>query len=147
MPDTASLLRGSIELAASREALITTRFYAIFHARYPQVIPLFGRNSADAQQRMLQDALLAVLDHLDDSAWLANTMGALGAKHVEYGVTDEMYPWVGECLIATLAELCGDEWTKDHEEAWVAAYGALTGLALAGADRARAAANESAAQA
>jgi hypothetical protein len=28
-----------------------------------------------------------VLDHLEDAPWLTDTLGALGAKHVGYGVT------------------------------------------------------------
>lgn len=140
MPDAATLLRESVSIAAAREPVITKRFYSIFHSRYPQVIPLFSKNAPEKQQEMLQGAILAVLDHLDDSAWLADTMGAIGAKHLDYGVTDEMYPWVGECLIAALAELCEDQWTPEHEAAWASAYGALTELALAGANRARASA-------
>jgi hemoglobin-like flavoprotein len=132
------LLVQSIGWAAEREPVITRRFYEILFARYPQVQPLFGRNSGDAQARMLQDAILAALDHIEDGAWLTETLGALGARHVAYGVTDEMYGWVGECLIATLAEHCGDRWSNDHHAAWGRTYGALTGLALAGAARARA---------
>ncbi len=64
-------------------------------------------------------------------------LGALGARHVSYGVTDDMYPAVGECLIAALAELCGDRWTKEHEAAWAAVYGVLADLAIAGAKRER----------
>jgi len=134
-----TLLRESIGVAAAREPVITRRFYEIFHTRYPQVVPLFSKNAPEKQQEMLQSALLAVLDHLDDAAWLSETLGALGAKHVSYGVTAEMYPWVGECLIAALADLCGDAWTPEHEAAWAQAYGVLTDLALAGAARAEAA--------
>lgn len=132
-----ALLRESIELAASREPVITKRFYEILFSRYPQVRPMFSRNAPEKQQQMLQGAILAVLDHLDDQAWLANTLGELGATHVSYGVTDEMYPLVGECLIAALADLCGDAWTPAHEDSWAEAYGALTSLALAGASRMR----------
>jgi hemoglobin-like flavoprotein len=134
----ASLLRESIGLAASREPIITTRFYEILFERYPAVRPMFSRNSPERQQQMLQGAILAVLDHLDDPAWLEDSLGALGAKHVSYGVQDAMYPAVGECLIATLAELCADEWTPAHEAAWAEAYGVITTLALRGADKARA---------
>src|SRR5689334_10181385 len=97
-----SLLRDSLARATEREALITPRFYEILFTRYPQVRPLFGRNASERQQQMLQEALVAVLDHLDDSRWLQTTLGGMGAKHIDYGVSDEMYPWVGECLIATL---------------------------------------------
>ncbi len=135
--DDKGLLLESIGWAAEREPVITRRFYEILFERYPQVRPLFGRNSGDNQARMLQDAIVAALDHIEDGEWLAQTMGAMGAKHIGYGVTDEMYPMVGESLIATLAELCGERWTAEHEAAWARVYGALTDLALAGADRAR----------
>lgn len=132
------LLLESIGWAAEREPLITRRFYEILFERYPQVQPLFGRNSRDNQAKMLQEALVAVLDHMDDATWLEETLGGLGAKHVSYGVTDDMYPAVGECLIAALADLSGGRWTPAHEAAWGRVYGVLMGLAIAGAKRARA---------
>lgn len=131
------LLYQSLEWAAEKDPVITNRFYEILFARYPQVRPLFGRNSQGNQAKMLQDAIVMALEHLDDGQWLADTIGGVGAKHLDYGVTDDMYPMVGECLIATLAEHCGERWTQAHEDAWGRTYGALTSLALAGADRAR----------
>ena len=132
------LMTESIGWAVEREPVITKRFYEILFERYPGVKPLFGKNSGDNQARMLQDAIVAALDHIEDGPWLSETLGALGAKHVSYGVTDDMYPAVGECLIAALADLSGGRWTKEHEAAWVRTYGALQSLALAGAARARA---------
>lgn len=132
------LLVESIGWAAEKEPVITRRFYEILFARYPQVVPLFSRNGRGEQAKMLQDAILAALDHFDDAPWLTSTLGGIGRKHVEYGVTDEMYPWVGESLVATLAELCGPQWTPAHEAAWGRTWGALAGLALAGAAAARA---------
>ncbi len=132
------LLYESLGWAAEREPVITRRFYEILFERYPQVQPLFGKNARDAQAKMLQDAIVMALEHLDDAQWLTDTIGAVGAKHVDYGVTDEMYPMVGESLVATLAEHCGARWTEDHQAAWVRTWGALQSLALAGAARARA---------
>ena len=114
----ATVLRQSLELVASREPQITKRFYEIFFARYPVVVPLFSRNAPERQQKMLQDAIVAVVDHVEDATWLTETLTAIGAKHVDYGVTDEMYPWVGECLLATLAEIAGPEWTPEVAKAW-----------------------------
>ena len=129
----AEALRTSLELVASRQPIITTRFYEILFERYPAVRPLFARNAPERQQRMLQEAIVAVVDHLDDAEWLNSTLRGMGAKHVDYGVTAEMYPWVGECLIATLKEIAADDWTPRIEKAWVDAYGAITGLMLEGA--------------
>lgn len=132
------LLLESIGWAAENQPVITLRFYEILFERYPQVRPLFGRNARESQAKMLQDAVLAALDHFEDPQWLTETLGAVGAKHIEYGVTDEMYPWVGECLVAALIDQSGGRWTQAHTDAWVRTWGALSSLALAGAARARA---------
>jgi len=136
----ASLLRSSFELVVERSPHVVRRFYEIFFTRYPQVRPMF-RTSADGlarQEKMLTDALVAVLDHVDDAPWLRQTLLGLGGKHVEYGVRDEMYAWVGECLLAALEEAAGDAWSPEIAGAWTEAYGAITGLMLEGARAARA---------
>jgi hemoglobin-like flavoprotein len=132
-------LRSSFELVVAREAQVMTRFYQLLFERYPQTKPLFGaRNTPEVQAKMLTEALVAVVDHLEDAPWLTETLGVLGAKHVGYGVTDEMYGWVGECLLAAMAEVAAADWTPAIETAWTDAYGAIVSLALAGAVKARA---------
>lgn len=131
-------LRSSFNLVVERNPEVTTRFYEIFFERYPAVKPLFGKRNAQAvQSKMLTEALVAVLDHIEDAPWLEQQLKALGAKHVSYGVRDEMYGWVGECLIAAMAEVAGSDWSPKIEAAWVAAYGAIAGLAIAGAEAQR----------
>ena len=82
---------------------------------------------------MLAGALSAVLDHLEDAPWLVETLGNLGAKHVAYGVTDEMYDMVGHALLLTLAEAAGDDWTPVVAEQWVEAFSAIATMMQAGA--------------
>jgi hemoglobin-like flavoprotein len=130
-----ALLRSSFDLVVSRQPQITPRFYEILFSRYPQVRPLFGRNSEAAQQQMLQEALIAVMEHLEDASWLSSTLGAMGAKHVDYGVTNEMYDWVGDSLLRTLAEVAGDDWTPELATAWSDAYQAIASLMQEGARR------------
>lgn len=127
------LLRSSFDLVVERQPQLTTRFYEILFARYPQVKPLFGRNSAAHQAQMLTGALVAVLEHLEDGPWLAQTLSAMGKKHVDYGVTNEMYDWVGASLLAAIAEAAGADWSAELESAWASAYGAIAGLMQAGA--------------
>lgn len=128
----AELLRTSLALVVEKQPEITPRFYEILFDRYPQARSLFGRNSAQAQQRMLQDAIVAVVDHVEDAAWLKEQLHTMGARHKGYQVAPEMFPWVGECLLATLAEIAGESWTPEIEAAWKDAYGAITGLMLEG---------------
>jgi hemoglobin-like flavoprotein len=127
------LLRSSFALVVDRQPLLVHRFYEILFERHPAAKPLFGRNSAAAQEKMLTDALVAVMDHLEDAPWLIQTLSALGAKHKGYGVTDEMYDWVGGSLLATLAEVAGPDWSPELATAWADAYGAIAGLMKQGA--------------
>ena len=140
------LLRSSFELVIDRQPQLTTRFYEILFRRYPHVRPLFGRNSGVNQAQMLQSALVAVIDLLEDAAWLRDTLHAMGKKHVDYGVTDEMYGWVGASLLETLAEAAGRDWTPELEAAWVAAYGAIASLMQQGAREAVASAGRAGGQ-
>ena len=82
---------------------------------------------------MLTKALIAVVDHLEDPTWLGGTLKALGAKHVGYNVTEEMYGWVGESLLLTLEAVLEDEWTPRVAKAWTDAYGAISGAMIDGA--------------
>ncbi len=122
------LLRSSFALVVEREPQVTTRFYDVLFTKYPQVKPLFSPNGRAQQERMLRDALVAVIDHLEDAPWLDTQLKGLGKKHVGYGVTPEMYGWVGASLLETLAIVAGDDWTPELAAAWTDAYGAIAGL-------------------
>jgi hemoglobin-like flavoprotein len=113
---------------------VIRRFYAVLFERYPEVKPMFGGAEASRrQEEMLTRALVAVIEHLEDPTWLGSTLQALGEKHVDYGVREEMYGWVGECLLASLAEVLGDDWSPRVEQAWSDAYAAIAGAMIAGA--------------
>ena len=126
------ILRTSFKMVEDREPDLGARVYDIFFSRYPEVRHLFGQNSPRLQQRMLYQALVAVLDHLEDAFWLEDALMKYGARHAEYGVTDEMYIWFGESLFAALAEDKGSAWTPTLAAAWAEAYGVISGLMKAG---------------
>jgi hemoglobin-like flavoprotein len=62
-----SLLRSSLEFVLDKDEHITLRFYDILFTRYPQVRPLFSRNAKKEQAKMLQEALVAVVDRVEDA--------------------------------------------------------------------------------
>jgi hemoglobin-like flavoprotein len=126
------LLRSSFDLVIERQPAMTTRFYEILFGRHPAARALF-RRPMSVQEKMLQEALVAVLDHVEDASWLTETLHVMGARHVEYGVTEEMYDWVGSSLLSTLAEVAADDWTDELRDQWAAAYGAISGLMKEGA--------------
>ncbi len=128
-----TLLRESFDLVVERSPKLTHRFYEILFERYPPTRAMFPEQRRQRQEGMLTEALVAVLDHLEDAPWLTSTLHALGAKHIDYGVTPEMYDWVGDALLRTLAEVAGSAWSPELEAAWAEAYGAIAGLMQEGA--------------
>ena len=125
------LLRETLELTLARDDTFPTRFYERLFAAHPEVQALFHRSTPGAQNKMFAQKLTAIVDHLDDPEWLGRVLAMLAANHVSYGVTAKMYPWVGEALIATLREACGDAWSPEAERAWVDAYASLEKAILA----------------
>lgn len=126
-------LRSSFELVVEREPLLTHRFYDILFQRYPEAKPLFRNNPRQEQEKMLTDVLVKLMDHLEDAPWLVRELGALGSKHAGYGVTDEMYAWVGTSLLEALEQVAAEEWTPELAAAWTEAFEAIASLMQAGA--------------
>lgn len=127
------LLRSSFDLVVEKEPELAARFYDTLFARYPQLEALFCNKDRTTQAKMLTEALSAVMDHLEDAPWLAATLEQLGAKHVEYGVSAAMYPWVEECLLVTLQDIAGDDWSQQLADAWAEALEAVSAIMLEGA--------------
>jgi hemoglobin-like flavoprotein len=124
MTDT-RILRETLELTLARDDTFPTRFYERLFEAHPDVRALFHRSTPGAQNKLFAQKLVALVDHLDDPAWLDRELGKLAASHERYGVTPEMYPWVGDALVATLKEACGDAWSDEAERAWSDAYTSL----------------------
>ncbi len=127
------LIEANLAVITERAPDVVGRFYAKLFERHPHLKSLFGRRSQAAQEKMVLDAIVAVVDHMEDGAWLRSVLVPLGAKHVSYGVTDGLYPLVADALVATLAESSGDRWNDATAGAWGRALGAVAGLMLEGA--------------
>ncbi len=124
------LLRDTLELTLARDDSFPTRFYERLFAAHPGVRALFHRSTPGAQNKMFAQKLTVLVDHLEDPAWLGRELRTLADNHKTYGVTPEMYPWVGEALIATLREACGPSWSDEAERAWTEAYASLVAAIL-----------------
>lgn len=135
--DTA-LLRASFAQALTNAPDLGVRFYALLFERYPETRHLFG---GPDEMVVLADRLVAALRGLmyriDDAPTLTGALEELGARHVEYGVEDEMYDWFGECLLAVIAEAIASEWTSELAAQWIRAWDGVQMRCLIGARRAR----------
>ena len=124
------LLERSLALVDLPDDGLTVRFYEVLFERYPEVQPMFSRG-VRPQAAMLRTAIIAVVDHLEDSAWLSSTLGTLGRHHAELGVTEPMYGAVAECMIATMSEVGDPHWTAEMTAAWSEVLSAVASLMVA----------------
>jgi hemoglobin-like flavoprotein len=136
-----SLLHRTYQVAVARQPKLAPRVFEILLARHPELAPLLDRGPASRvrQEQLLTDGLAVFLEHLEDSAWLTATLFALGARYVDLGVQEEMYPKFGDALLAALAEAAGPSWSDEVGAAWAEAYHAIADGLLVGAFAARAA--------
>jgi NO-binding membrane sensor protein with MHYT domain/hemoglobin-like flavoprotein len=112
--------------------LVAELFYRRLFEIAPQLRPLFPSDLTDQSAKLIAMLAIAVanLDRVDE---IAPAVSDLGRRHVGYGVAAEDYKPVGEALIWTLEQGLRDEFTPAVKSAWLAAYGLLTGIMMAGA--------------
>lgn len=113
-------------------------FYHRLFEIAPETEALFEKTRIKEQGNKLMStvgAAVAGLRNIDD---LVPIIKKLGARHVNYHVTDEMYQPVGEALLWTLGQGLGEAFTGEVEDAWATVYGIIAETAIAGAHEAMA---------
>ena len=129
-PDQIDLVQSSFARVAPIADVAADLFYARLFEIAPEVKPLF-RGDMREQGRKLMTTLGVVVASLKNLEAVLPAAKALAVKHVGYGVGAAHYRPVGEALIWTLDKGLGDGFTPATKEAWLAAYGALSGVMIA----------------
>jgi hemoglobin-like flavoprotein len=130
-------LETSFDLVAPRGDELMDTFYAKLFATAPAVRPLFAATDMKRQKAMLLAALVLLRKSLRDLDAVVPTLHQLGARHVRYGAEPAHYPVVGAVLIASMAEVAGDAWRPEYEDAWASAYSVVAGAMMEGAEAAQ----------
>jgi hemoglobin-like flavoprotein len=132
-----------VQSSFAKVAPISDAAAALFYGRLfeiaPELKPLFHGDMAE-QGRKLMMTLGVVVNGLKNLDAILPTAKALAIRHVGYGVKAADYGPVGEALIWTLEKGLGPDFTAEVKNAWLAAYGALSGVMIAEAYREEAAA-------
>lgn len=127
-----AILQESFARLAGRGPELAEIFYArLFAAGGPDIISLFPAHMARQRNRLV-DALITIVAQAGDMDALAGYASALGRHHRIYDARPEHFPLVGECLLATLAEASGPDWTEEAAGTWAAAYALLSQVMIAG---------------
>jgi hemoglobin-like flavoprotein len=132
-------LATSFDLVAPRGDERIDIFYARLFAAAPAVEPLFAGSDLRQQKAKLLATLVLLRRSLRTLDAIVPTLRELGRRHVAYGARSEHYPVVASVLIASMAEIAGDAWRPEHEQAWSAALELAAGAMLEGAQLADAA--------
>ena len=104
-------------------------FYDQLFKIAPQTRPLFKGDMRE-QGRKLMGMLATVVNGLHKLDTILPAARALATRHVQYGVTADHYAPVGEALIATLRAGLGASFDPKTEDAWRAAYAALSNVMI-----------------
>lgn len=128
-----ALIQESFAKAKPAALDIVDRFYENLWTDYPDAKPLFATTDMEGQKKALVRALTFVVDHLNTPDKLSSYLKGMGARHVDYGVHDEHYAWVGHTLLKTFEEAFGRLWTPELAEQWTMAYETIAQLMQEGA--------------
>ncbi|WP_027659086.1 globin domain-containing protein [Salinispora fenicalii] len=117
-------------------------FYATLFVIAPETRTMFPTNMQHQEDKLLA-ALGHIITNIDNGDALTAFAHHLGADHRRFcGVdvegrpvplAERHYIWVGQALLATLADFVGSEWTPRLRDDWAAAYEFVAKLMLAGA--------------
>jgi len=105
----------------------------LFYSRLFEVAPgvrhLFKTEPKDQAKKlvMMLSMIVSKLDALDT---IIDQIKGLAKRHDKYGAKEAHYAVVGECLIWTLQQGLGEEWNKETEDAWIAAFTILSGAMI-----------------
>ncbi|MGR4871290.1 globin family protein [Variovorax sp. LARHSF232] len=127
-----------VQSSFAKVALISDQAAAIFYSRLfdlaPEVRALFKGDMVE-QGRKLMTMLGSVTRQLNQLHTLVPVAERLAERHVGYGAVPAHYAVVGAALIGTLDEGLGADFTPDVRIAWETAYGTLSGVMIAAAEK------------
>lgn len=124
-PQQIALVQSSFAKVAPIAGTAANLFYARLFEIAPDVRRLFPDDMA-LQKKKLMAMLGTAVSGLTRLDALRPAVQALGERHVGYGVHVDHFTPVGAALLWTLQQGLGDEFTPAVEEAWAAAYEALS---------------------
>jgi len=138
-PQTIDLVQRSFGKVAPIADSAADIFYNRLFELAPEFRPMFPEEMSQQKKKLMATLAFAVnsLKNLDA---LLPALKGLGARHKDYGVTDEHYATVGAALLYTLEKGLGDDWTPELKAAWAEVYGVASSVMIEAAAAARAAA-------
>ena len=140
LPLNIELLEETFAALAPRGDELVADFYERLFERHPEVQPMFAGADMREQQTKLLGALATVVKSLRKPDELVPVLQELGVRHGALGAVAAHYDAVGPVLLESMAQIAGDAWTDEVEQAWAEAYGLIASVMIEAADDAEPAA-------
>lgn len=128
-PTQIKLIQDSFAKVAPISEQAAVLFYGRLFEVAPSVRAMFPDDMSE-QRKKLMATLALVVNGLSNLEAVLPAASALAKRHVNYGAKPEHYPVVGGALLWTLEKGLGDAWTPEVSDAWIAAYGTLSGYMI-----------------
>jgi hemoglobin-like flavoprotein len=128
-PAEIALIRGSFNKVRPISVQAAELFYGRLFEVAPGVRALFKGDMAE-QGAKLMATIGMVVASLDRLEQVMPAVQDLAKRHVGYGALPAHYAVVGDCLLWTLGQGLGDQFTPDTKAAWTKAYGVLSGAMI-----------------
>jgi nitric oxide dioxygenase len=132
-PEQRAIVKATVPLLETGGEALTTHFYKIMFADYPEVRPFFNQaHQANGDQpRALANSVLMYARHIDRLEQLGGLVSQIVNKHVSLQILPAQYPIVGACLLRAIREVLGAEIATDEVlAAWGAAYQQLADILI-----------------
>ena len=128
-----TLVENSFRAVVPRADALAMRFYERLFEIDPSARALFEGTFMSLQRRKLMAALGAVVSGLRFVTEIQPMLKSLGARHLEFGVSDGQYEAVRAALMVALGDTLGDEFDSETELAWNEAVAMAASAMKAGA--------------
>jgi nitric oxide dioxygenase len=135
-PKTIEIVKATAPVVKEHGRKITLRMYEIAFQSRPDLRQFFvntwmkSPEQGRKQAEQLAQAVYAYASNIDELEKLSKGVEKITKVHVAAKIIPEMYPVIGECLIAAMKDVLGDAATPEVLEAWEEAYGALTEILI-----------------
>lgn len=107
-----------------------SRFYENFLAASPKAEKLFAQTEWPNQSRKMLLTIMMVVDNLRDAAHVKKMLHEANLVHQKFSLQAEDFDVLTDAMIRTLREFLTDDWSKEAEDAWRAAFAKINAIML-----------------
>lgn len=130
--NTINIVKSTAPVLAEHGEAITRVFYKRLFIRHPEMKNIFNmtHQKKGTQPKVLANAIFMYAQYIDQLEVLGSAVESIAQKHASLTITPEMYPIVGENLLAAIGEVLGEAATPEIVTAWTEAYQALADILI-----------------